>query len=208
MQDMKLSLHPAKWRMAFTEKAATHRLGPDDDRVVQRWEKPPEFQPGWRRAACIVIAMSNLGIGYPEKKPRHGTVGWFSPLPQGHAIRFDVLVAESGNAAFRMPLYSEVGGIDFPNGGKVWVIASVPNPTDDYEKRMADLRQAVCRGNNCGPDNRTWIWGESAEDRTPLIFDLSNLSAGDSPRNLDVRSAEDFPGVLTVTIPASGSSQG
>jgi hypothetical protein len=205
MQDMTLSLHPAKWRMAFTENAATHRLGPDDDPIVQRWEKPPEFQPGWRRAACIVIAMSNLGVGYPEKKPRRGTVGWFSPLPPAHAIRFDVLVAESGNEGLRIPLYWEVGRIDFPNGWKVWVIASVTEPTEDYEETVADLRRAVCHGNDYGPDNRTWIWGESAEDRTPLIFDLSNLSPEVPSRSLDVRSSEDFPGIRTLTTPATRS---
>jgi hypothetical protein len=203
MDEIKLSLHPAKWRMAFTEKAVAQRLGPEEDRVISRFEKPPEIRTGWRHAACVVIAMSNLGVGYPEKRAKPGTVGWFSALPLGHSLRFDVMIGEPGNVGFGIPLYSEVGGIDFADGRKVWVIATHTGLGDDYEKKMADLRLAASQGRDWAPDDRTWTWGESQEDRTPLIFDLSNLTPANPPRSIDVRSSEDRPGVRTLVIPAT-----
>jgi hypothetical protein len=48
--DIKVSLHPATWRLAYTERGQ-RKYGDDGiDRVLFRWDQPPEFHPGWREA--------------------------------------------------------------------------------------------------------------------------------------------------------------
>ena len=175
MHEVKLSLHPTKWRMAWTEQAAAHHVPPGQDRVITRWDKPPEMRRGWRHAACVGIATSNLGAGYPEKKPSIGTVGWFSPVPMGRSIRFDVLVAEPDHDPLAIWLYSDVGRIDFPDGSKVWVIATVPDEDPEADLNIRRMRHFMAAGEGYGPDARSWVWGESGHDRSPLLMDFSDL---------------------------------
>lgn len=79
MSEIKLSLHPAKWRLAYTEQAAGQYVPDGVDRVLTRWERTAETVSGWRRAATIVIAPSNLGPGYPERRVKGGGAVAFYP---------------------------------------------------------------------------------------------------------------------------------
>jgi hypothetical protein len=104
-----------------------------------------------------------------------GDTGWFSPVPMGCTIRFEVLIGGPGSPTFAVPLYSDVGSVEFSNGGQAWVCASVTGPDDEYEARLAQLRRAVIATGHHGPGARSWMWGESQEDHSPLLMDFSNL---------------------------------
>jgi hypothetical protein len=53
VSEMRVSLHASgKWRAAFTEKHLKRPqpfIDPSRDRAVDKWERPPEFAPGWTR---------------------------------------------------------------------------------------------------------------------------------------------------------------
>ena len=58
----KLSLHESgRWRWAMTnEEAIRRQLGPDEDRVLQRWDPPAPIAEGWTRAVTIAIPSSSI----------------------------------------------------------------------------------------------------------------------------------------------------
>ncbi len=65
---LKLSLHQSgKWRLAWTSDSELFAQG-TNDRVEQRWERPPEFYPGWVHGPTIIIP--DVGLAHPLRRDR------------------------------------------------------------------------------------------------------------------------------------------
>jgi hypothetical protein len=174
---LKLSLHEVKWRMAYTKQAAERHLPEGVDRVVTRWEHPPELAQGWRRGAVITIATSNLGPGYPEKKVKGGGEVAFFPAPvEGWAMRFDVLLGAPDHGELTInDCVGYVGLMTMSSGAAVWIVANeVPVPAE-YEAGLAELRRRSVEGAPDPSEARGWAWGWLHDDKAPVLFDLSNL---------------------------------
>jgi hypothetical protein len=185
--EIKVSLHPVKWRLAYTELGQT-RYGTDGiDRVLFRWEKPPEFHPGWRRGATVVFAHSNLGAGYPEKPVKQGVVAFYPVRQAGWGLRFDLMlgapsrddnVVVEGAAA-------EVGRMTLSSGVMVWIVVTEVKTDDDFEANMAQLRRdSIRRSGGGSPTLRGWGWGADGADGVPVLYDLSNLAGAPEPSEM------------------------
>lgn len=177
MHVIKLSLHESKWRMTYTEQAAARHVAPGEDRVVTRWNQPPEMAPGWRHAACIVITTSNLGYGYPEKRVRGGgRVSWFPPTFPRSGLRFDVMLSLPGCGQLSVGnIIGEVGRMTLRSGAGVWIVGTEFRTTRKYEAELAELRQEVYELAKGEPAAvRGWGWGEIG-DGVPQLVDLSNV---------------------------------
>lgn len=162
MGDMKLSLHPAKWRMALTTEAARQHLAEGEDRVITRWEHPPELAKGWKHGAVISVPTSNLGPAYPEKRP--GKVAWFPSPDTGELLRFDVLLGEPGSDGLKInDAVGDVGRVALSDGYKVWIVGSQHSVPPPMEAALDKLRNIV------QPEG--WAWGHTDEG-VPFLLDV------------------------------------
>jgi hypothetical protein len=180
MGETKLSLHPAKWRLALTEQAAAHHGLPSEvDRVVTRWTQPPEVASGWRHGATIVVPTSHLGPGYPEPRvKRGGSVAWFPAPPAGQGLRFDVMLGAAGREDLTvLDCVGEVGRINLRSGAGVWVVATQFEVDPEREAGLATLRTRI--RSEIPPDGewRGWAWGDNDEDGGPLLLDISTIDS-------------------------------
>lgn len=162
MGDMKLSLHPAKWRMAFTAEAAKQHLPDGKDRVITRWEHPPELAKGWKHGAVISVPTSNLGPAYQEKRP--GKVAWFPAPAAGQLLRFDVLMGEPDSEALTInESIGDVGRVELEDGHKVWIVGTQHSVPPEMELTFAKVRNIV------QPEG--WAWGHTNEG-VPSLLDV------------------------------------
>ncbi|UTT48862.1 hypothetical protein [Rhodococcus gordoniae] len=170
MKDIKLSLHPAKWRMAFTSEAAAVQVPEGSDRVISRWTPPAEFRPGWRRGALIHVLTSALGDGYPEKKVRgSGEVGWYPNPGPGQLFQFDVLLAQPSAEPFTLTnSIGDVAQFRLADGFGVWVTATLHETPPQFEEEVRSIHEL-----SPGPG---MAWGHN-EDESPRLLDLSMSSA-------------------------------
>lgn len=179
MHVMKLSLHESKWRMALTDQAAARHLPPGVDRVVTRWNQPEEMARGWRHAACVIVVMSNLGEGYPERRVRGGgRVSWFPAPDYPSLLRFDVMLARPDADPLTVGnVIADVGRMTMRSGAGVWIVATEFPTTPEYEAEMAGLRREVLEHVPEGsPTVRGWAWGE-IDDGVPQLVDLSGVDS-------------------------------
>jgi hypothetical protein len=177
MGQQKLSLHPAKWRMAFTEQAANAMQLPDGvDRAITRWEHPPELAPGWRRGAVIAIPTAFLGPGYPEKRPKGGTVSWWPAPGPNRMMRFDVLLGTPEREDLTiLDVIGEVGRMTLSSGTHVWITADEVSLSETHQGWFADLRRRVGAEVPRDAELRGWAWGNFFEDDAPFLIDLGSL---------------------------------
>ncbi|MFI7191211.1 hypothetical protein ACIBQ0_15870 [Nocardia nova] len=179
MKDMKLSLHPVKWRMALTEESAATRLDPETDRVLTRWEHPREFAAGWRLGATIVVPHRSLVPPFPEKEIRK--VRWFPSPGAGRALRFIVLLGAPVRETLTvLDHIGDVGRISLATGGAVWVIAY----DDVFDVAREDqhdlLRQSAA--SNTEDEVYGMAWGNNDTDGSPIMLELGNVApSGSNP---------------------------
>jgi hypothetical protein len=177
MHEIKLSLHSAKWRMAYTESGRKLHMPDGADRVLTRWEHTPELVRGWRRGATIVFALSNLGRGYSEKQVKGGGAVSFYPLPaEGWGLRFDVMLGapDCDDITIR-DAAADVGRVTLSSGAVVWVVATEVPVDATFEAGLAEVRRSAIAAYGGGPTARGWAWGTADEDDGPILIDLSNL---------------------------------
>ncbi|WP_433755829.1 hypothetical protein [Nocardia sp. CA-135398] len=175
MGDMKLSLHPAKWRMALTKEAAAVRLKPDQDRVLSRWNHTPECARGWRLAATINVPTSALVPAFPERSVNK--VQWFPSPGSGKSMRFIVLLgARDRDDLTVMNHIGDVGRISLASGEAVWVIAHEDDFGPALETQYAMLRARAIEGMAAIDEEcYGWAWGENNNDGGPVLIELSNI---------------------------------
>ncbi|WP_155826646.1 hypothetical protein [Jongsikchunia kroppenstedtii] len=118
------------WRHAFlTEEDAKPYL--DEDRVMDRWERPAEFTPGWTRALQIRVPVAGLRVGVDDGKGK--PVKFVDPADAG-VVCLELLQGEQDSHLDQLPSPSEL--LDFlqlPEGGFVVVAAHLeyPPPSDE-----------------------------------------------------------------------------
>lgn len=151
-QFIKLSLHSSgKWRLAHVStKDINDPLSTDKDpRVIARWQRPKEFQPGWTQCLNVLVPAVSIkhyfsikSVGDPK-----GDLELLDGLSRGYKVQLTVLLAESD---FRK--IEEVtnqtdhicGFLNLINGKKVWIIArktKMSQVEQDYSENIVkDMR--------------------------------------------------------------------
>jgi len=153
--DQKVSLHASGvWRSAFTEAHAQKEnslVGEGDDRVLDRWNRPAEFAPGWTRAFMVVVpAREVVPCDVPAKSDE---IVWIEPLPDGWATIFTVLFAAPGasgsdgrgfaTAEGREHHTEIVATLPLENGETVWVLAHAEEMTEAMDADVERVRAFV-----------------------------------------------------------------
>lgn len=122
---MKLSLHQSGiWRLAWTEQSGVRAKG-STDRVQTRWQRPPEFRPGWTQGPAVIIPNSGIQKPFRHSSDEDTTRVVWSPTPKpGHELRFTVLFANSKAPADSWQTVLRVGDaylgkLNLKNGDKV-----------------------------------------------------------------------------------------
>jgi hypothetical protein len=185
----KLSLHESgKWRRALTSEEAERQSLPDGvDRVMNRWEVPESIADGWIHAVSIAIPISSIQIDpVPLKRPKKGRISFYEIESGVHQVRFDVLIkSASAPELLVQNIHAQVGRIQLPGGGCVWVFATEFSAVDgraeaEVENLRTQSRQHII--DEIGLDSFSEYqkpvgagWGFSNDDGRPVIIDLGDL---------------------------------
>lgn len=80
--ELVLTVYPTgRWRIA---------LGKD----VSRWNRPPEFRPGWTRGPEIILPSTGAMVPLPSPEAHAAEpITWLEPPAAGQAARFTLLLA-------------------------------------------------------------------------------------------------------------------
>jgi hypothetical protein len=156
VSEMRVSLHASgKWRAAFTEahmKRPEPFIDPTLDRAVDKWERPPEFAPGWTRGFMIIVPASEVVTGVePIAEP--DDVVWLAPPPDGFATYFDILLAAPGATGSEGRGFATARGyesstevvttIELENGERLWVLAHAEPLTYEATQRLEETRALI-----------------------------------------------------------------
>jgi hypothetical protein len=145
---MKVSLHESGvWRMAFTtqhvEQGSTF-VAPTADRLMERWQRPPEYEPGWTAAFEIIVPHSELGPAPQPARPEP-RVFWHPDPGAGLETRYWILIAGAGveepvplpRGAVRQTV---IGRLGLVNGETVYVGCLDVRPPPEWVDHLADLK--------------------------------------------------------------------
>ena len=186
----KLSLHQSGiWRRAFTSEEALRRDLPDDqDRVMNRWDLPQPIEDGWLHAVSISIPVTSIQEHPPPLKPlrRREKINFYQVQPETHTARFDVLLKRADAPTLNVEnIHAQVGRIELPSGGCVWVFATELTAVDGRaEEDIENLRQLTrdqfvrelgLEGFRDYAKPVGLTWGSSNDDGRPVIIDLGDL---------------------------------
>lgn len=178
MDEVKLSLHRDKWRLAYTAEAAPRLVKSGEDRVLLRWPVTPELTPGWRRGVTILVAASMLGPAVEGEDVADRNIAWFPAPLLGRGLRFDVLLGDPGAGVLTVnDCAGEVGRTVLATGKALWVVATEVDLAGDYEQALAELRRwgdEAAAG--AEEELRGWALGHFNDDRGPVIIDISTVT--------------------------------
>jgi hypothetical protein len=173
MHEMKLSLHPNRWRMAFTDQAASNHVEEGQDRVLTRWTVPAEMAPGWRLAGVIFTPSTTFREGFDEPRTSDSRpILWFPAPPPPEHLRFYVLLGEPDAPGLTVNnVIGDVGRMTLKSGRRVWVVADVITMTDEHQQAVDNIRdQMVCQADS---KSLGWAWGEV--EGAPNLLDLASV---------------------------------
>jgi hypothetical protein len=181
IKDMKLSLHPTRWRMAFTDNAAANHVPPGEDRVLTRWAIPIEMAEGWRLAAVILTPSATFGAAWKEPRTNdRRPILWFPAPPAPERLRFYVLLGEPDAPALTvLNIIGDVGRMTLKSGKRVWVIADVITMTDELQQAVDNIRAQMAT--RAQPASIGWAWGEV--DDVPNLLDMASVLPHQPPAN-------------------------
>jgi hypothetical protein len=96
--EQKFSLHKSgRWRYAYTSQAAQKRLTEEQDRVLDKWDRPAANDGGLVAALAIEVRAEDVADVDPDDtKP--GDVFWIPTPPAGHyvSIRISIVTPDTG----------------------------------------------------------------------------------------------------------------
>jgi hypothetical protein len=180
----KLSLHQSGlWRRAYIEDLAVKILPPDEDRVLNRWERPTPFADGWLHAVSIIIPCSSIQRNpKPLKKSKKGGgISFYEPDPGSHRVSFDVLIKSADAVSIEIKTHAEVGRIKLPGGGCAGVVATEFTAVDDRAEVEIESLRRMSHNYMIGVEELPEyqkpvgaIWAARA-DGGPAIIDLGNF---------------------------------
>lgn len=185
----KLSLHQSgRWRRALTAQAAIQQNLPvGEDRVLNRWEVPEPFADGWLHAVTITIPASSIQTEPgPLMLPKKGTISFYQIEDGSHQVRFDILIKNADAPTIQVKnIHAQVGRIELPGGGCVWVFATELTAIDSRPEAEIENLRKLSRDDiieKIGieafyqyekPVGATW--GFSNDNGRPTIIDLGDL---------------------------------
>jgi hypothetical protein len=158
----KISLHESgKWRHAFTAEHVSKGspfVPTGKDRVIEKWDRPPELAPGVTRAFEIVVPTSEVTMPeHPEANEAfHKTFGnkeivWVDPPPAGHETRFSIVYTVPEVTDTTLPLSGWPGRDsmgsrliayqELANTHTVWLIAFELSTTEQGKQALTRFRR-------------------------------------------------------------------
>jgi hypothetical protein len=190
--DMKVSLHASgQWRAAFTEAHQRRKealIPPDQDRAVDKWDRPTEFVPGWTRAFEIIVPASEV-VESEEVIEKPEEVVWIDTLPDGWATHFNIVLGAPGatgsdgrgfpTAEGREDHTDVVTVLELENGERVWVLVSAHEYEQEwvegiYGRLPADVPAVIEKVRaEPGPHDIRFFASGIAEDGTRFYLDLA-----------------------------------
>jgi hypothetical protein len=132
---VKVSLHASgRWRVAFVENLD----GPDsvDDRAAFKWNRPPEFVPGWTEGLGLLVPILRPRLPSPRFVVESKDILWIQRPRQGQKLFFKLLISGPELTKDDVPQVTQpgdeiVGGVAKQNGETIWVVAREAGMTPD-----------------------------------------------------------------------------
>ena len=120
----KWSLHESGiWRFAWVSEARANEFTGSTDRLMDRWQQPPELGAGWTKGFSIRVRHQDL-VDTPGEVAPAGTVRLPAP-PEGHARCVHVVVARPDQGLVTLQGLLPVDGFTLADGRVVLLVTSV-----------------------------------------------------------------------------------
>lgn len=193
---IKLSLHKSgSWQWAITKEYASGPspvLPASGDRMLDKWECPPEFAPGWVKAFQVFVPSSEVIMSQnPEANsaPSKKKIHWVPRAADGFGTCFTVLISGPRAAFARWEAYPEqdqyaphpIWHAALPREGKtVWVLMheqSIPEKLrGTIEANRQEWHQYFKRENGATYDaltNKRGFLYSTDQDGTRSFIDIA-----------------------------------
>lgn len=179
---LKASLHESgKWHIAYSKSTFENKVKGANpkfkDRFIEKWPRPPEFQPGATKAFSIVTPWS--AVANPIKGSNVKKVDWIPNAPEGKATEIQIIITQptielNGWPGKKSPGTSLIGSISLENGETAWVVYWVVDMPDFSSLRKATLRpyKGVKKENIPKEGLRIIIFG-TAPDGSKVMYDCA-----------------------------------
>jgi hypothetical protein len=171
----KWSLHPTgDWRHQWETRQYAMHLTNRDDRVIDRWLQPPEYEDiGWTKAFHIRVRRQDL-VDYGDGNELPQEIIWMPPPPQDHIAVIHVVIARPDR------LDSQVQGV-FPfhafslaNGQVVILTVSMQPVIAEAEAELQSMFEQIARD----PRSAETVARASAPRVTATVVDEENGDRG------------------------------
>jgi hypothetical protein len=199
----KVSLHKSGlWRQAFTAEhvsAGSPFVAPDEDRAIEKWERPPEVAPGVTKAFEIIVPSSEVTT---PKHPRAEAafrkhfvgkeIQWIDPPPQDREVHFMVVFTAMEVTDTSLPLSGWTGRDslgsrliayrELSNTQTVWLVVYETATSEESKQLVTGFKQAMLadffesRGQDAYAEilePRMYLFGRNDQDGTRFYVDVS-----------------------------------
>jgi hypothetical protein len=126
LQTIKVSLHKSDiWPIAFVDELEARDA--ENDRLVVRWKRPPEFAPGWTGSVAIIVPVMPSRRPFDSFRESDPRVSWFDAPAIGFKSVLTVLfsrprLTEQDLSRVSMPDDRLAGSIRKTDGETVWLV--------------------------------------------------------------------------------------
>jgi hypothetical protein len=160
----KISLHESgRWRHAFTTEHVSRGspfVASGADRVVEKWDRPPELASGVTKAFEIIVPASEVTTPkHPgaeaafRKAFSRKEISWIDSPPQGREIHFMVVftapeVTDTTLPLSGWPARDSLGSRliaykELTNSQTVWLVAYETSTSEENQQLLAGFKQSV-----------------------------------------------------------------
>ncbi len=173
----KFSLHESgDWRNQWVTKEQAKRFTSKENRVMDRWPRPPARPGGWTTGLTIWVPSDDL-LDITDDKQSLAGVDWIPEPPPDSAIGIHVVVAEPDRGFVTLRAAAPMDGFRLADGRVVLVVVSV-HRLADIDRLWLDqqrVRARAAAGSVAGeaaPGRRMALFGNDSEGNR-LVWDLS-----------------------------------
>ena len=140
---LKFSLHESgDWRHQWVTKARALKFGGTEDRLLDRWERPPSGPGGWTRGPTIWIPGEDVADNLDPQR-MHAGVEWLPAPPPGSAYGIHVVLAETNRGFVQLSNAIAMPGFFLADGHVVLVGISTHQLDEGAQSWLNEQRTRV-----------------------------------------------------------------
>jgi hypothetical protein len=142
---LKYSFHASGiWRHAWSTPAHAQRITGNDNRLLDRWERPEPNAIGWTRAFTVWTPSEDV-VDVPDDAQTKEDVIWLPQAPAGQMTGIHVVIASPNQGLANLRGTVPMAGFTLVSGEIVLVLMSQHAPDDEQRSEVAAYREDLSK---------------------------------------------------------------